>query len=266
LKILVCNDDGIYAAGLRALVKVLVLTGHDIYVVAPDKERSATGHALTLHRPLRVEVMPVDFFPGTKAAFAIDGTPADCVKIAINKILEFTPDWVISGINHGPNMGPDVLYSGTVSAAMEGAIYGIKSIALSIAEYKVDGFDQAAGLVPNVFNILSQSSFSWPSKTIFNINLPLIIEDKVKGIALTNLGSRMYKDTYEERVDPRGRFYYWLSGDLMKTDPDPNSDVSKIAEGYISVTPITFEMTNHKLISDIQGDFSQLSNGNGKKV
>jgi 5'-nucleotidase len=257
LRILVCNDDGIYAAGLKELCKVLVKTGHDIYVVAPDKERSAMGHALTLHRPLRVEVMPEDFFPGVKAAFAIDGTPADCVKIALNKILEFTPDWVFSGINHGPNMGPDVLYSGTVSAAMEGAIYGIKSVALSVAEYKVNELEGPAQFVTQVFNLLSGANFNWPSKTIFNVNLPLLPKEKVQGIALTNLGSRMYKDNYEERVDPRGRFYYWLSGDLMKTDPDPNSDVSKVTEGFISVTPVTFEMTNHKVILDLQEQFQQ---------
>ncbi len=258
MKILVCNDDGIYAAGLKALCKALVSIGQEIYVVAPDKERSATGHALTLHRPLRVEVMPEDFFPGAKAAYAIDGTPADCVKIAINKVLEFTPDWVISGINHGPNMGPDVLYSGTVSAAMEGAIYGIKSVALSIAEYKTDGFETAAKLVPGVFELLNEAEFNWPAKTVFNVNLPIVSKEQFKGLALTNLGSRMYKDTYEERVDPRGRFYYWLSGDLMKTDPDPDSDVSKVFEGYVSMTPITFEMTNHKLIGDIQNNFYTL--------
>lgn len=258
MKILVCNDDGIYAAGLRALCKALVPTGHEVYVVAPDKERSATGHALTLHRPLRVEPMPEDFFEGVKNAFAIDGTPADCVKIAINNILEFQPDWVISGINHGPNMGPDVLYSGTVSAAMEGAIYGIKSLALSIAEYKADHFDSPASFVPKILNLLNEAEFSWPSKTVFNVNLPIIPSEQVKGLALTNLGSRMYKDTYEERVDPRGRFYYWLSGDLIKTDPDPESDVSRLAEGYISITPITFEMTNKELIGKVKDNFAML--------
>ncbi len=258
MKILVCNDDGIYAAGLRALCKVLVPTGHEVYVVAPDKERSATGHALTLHRPLRVEKMPSEFFEGVKNAFAIDGTPADCVKIAINKILEFKPDWVISGINHGPNLGADILYSGTVSAAMEGAIYGIKSLALSSAEYKTDHFDGAASFVPKILDLLNESSFEWPNKTVFNINLPVTPPEQVKGIALANLGSRMYKDTYEERVDPRGRFYYWLSGDLIKSDPDPESDVSRLAEGYISITPITFEMTNKELMAKVKNGFADL--------
>lgn len=254
MKILVCNDDGIYANGLRSLCKVLT-RDHEVYVVAPDQERSASGHALTLHKPLRVEIMERDFLPGVKAAYAIDGTPADCVKIAINKVLGLTPDWVISGINHGPNMGSDVLYSGTVSAAMEGAIYGIKSIALSVSEYKAHGFDEQAAFVPKVFEKLSELSSDWPAKTVFNVNLPVVPTEEVKGMALTKLGLRMYKDTYEERLDPRRRFYYWLSGDLLTTDPDPESDVTMVAEGYISITPITFEMTNFELISKLKGKF-----------
>lgn len=248
MKILVCNDDGIHAAGLRSLCTALIGKGYEVYVVAPDKERSASGHSLTLHRPLRVEVIPGDFFPGAKEIYAIDGTPADCVKIAINKVLDFKPDWVISGINHGPNMGSDVLYSGTVSAAMEGAIYGIKSIALSASQYKTKDFDEEASFVPEILDRLLSENFKWPAKTIFNINLPVIPREEVKGMVLTTLGSRMYKDTYEERMDPRSRFYYWLSGDLLTTDDDPESDVSKVTNGYISITPVTFEMTNYELI------------------
>lgn len=257
LKILVCNDDGIHAAGLRALVDVLVADGQDVYVVAPDKERSASGHALTLHRPLRVDILPNSFFGGVKGVYAIDGTPADCVKIAINKILKFRPDWVISGINHGPNMGSDVLYSGTVSAAMEGAIYDIKSMALSVSQYKISGFEEHASFVPNLLHRLNQTDFDWPNKTIFNVNLPVTEKNKVKGFALTSLGARMYKDTYEERLDPRSKFYYWLSGDLLTTDNDPDSDVNKVAEGFISVTPVTFEMTNYNLISKLNGFFQK---------
>jgi 5'-nucleotidase len=200
--------------------------------------------------------MPFDFLPGAKAIFAVDGTPADCVKIALNKLLHFKLDWVITGINHGPNMGPDVLYSGTVSAAMEGAIYGIKSMALSVSEYQIDGFDEQASFVPKILDKLEKADFEWPDKTVFNVNLPLIPQEKVKGVALTNLGSRMYKDNYEERRDPRGRFYYWLSGDLQKSDPDLDSDVSKLSDGYISITPITFEMTNYKLIDQIKNTFT----------
>jgi 5'-nucleotidase len=258
LKILVCNDDGIHASGLRSLCKVLIEAGHELYVVAPDKERSASGHALTLHRPLRVEVIAAEFFPGAKAVYAIDGTPADCVKIAINKVLEFKPDWVISGINHGPNMGSDVLYSGTVSAAMEGAIYDIKSMALSVSKYKAENFDQEAASVPEILNKLNSGDLAWHNKTIFNVNLPVMpTGEKPKGLALATLGNRMYKDTYEERTDPRGRFYYWLSGDLLTTDEDPESDVTLAAEGFVSITPVTFEMTNYQTITKMRHLFNK---------
>ncbi|MDJ0625820.1 MAG: 5'/3'-nucleotidase SurE [Candidatus Caenarcaniphilales bacterium] len=252
MKILVCNDDGVHAAGLRSLCTSLISKGYEVYVCAPDKERSASGHALTLHRPLRVDILDKDFFPGAKAIYAIDGFPADCVKIAINKILDFKPDWVISGINHGPNMGSDVLYSGTVSAAMEGAIYGVKSVAISVSEYKTTDFDEEAYHVPKLLEKLGSKEFKWPSKTIFNINLPVLPKEEVTGMALTTLGSRMYKDTYEERMDPRSRFYYWLSGDLLTSDNDPESDVSRAAEGCISITPVTFEMTNYELIVEMR--------------
>jgi 5'-nucleotidase len=261
LKILVCNDDGIHAAGLRALVKVLVKSGYEVYVVAPDKERSASGHALTLHHPLRVDRVPLEFFEGAKEIYAIDGTPADCVKIAINKILKFKPEWVISGINHGPNMGSDVLYSGTVSAAMEGAIYGIKSIAISVSQYQTSGFEEQAEFIPEIVKKLNHQDFIWPQKTIFNVNLPVVPKDEILGVAITNLGARMYKDTYEERLDPRSKFYYWLSGDLLNTDEDPESDVTKVSQGYISITPVTFDMTNHQLIKSVKEVFAKVSNG-----
>ncbi len=258
MKILVCNDDGIHAAGLRALCTVLISAGHDIYVVAPDKERSASGHSLTLHRPLRVDIIPLDYFLGAKKIWTVDGTPADCVKIAINEILDFKPDWVVSGINHGPNMGSDVLYSGTVGAAIEGAIYNIKSMALSVSEYKTKDFEEEASFVPEILNKLNSPQISWTPKTIFNVNLPIIERSKVKGYAITSLGERMYKDTYEQRIDPRSKYYYWLSGDLLKTDEDPESDVRRVAENYISITPISFDMTHYKLVSELKDKFNNI--------
>ncbi|MDX1917612.1 MAG: 5'/3'-nucleotidase SurE [Candidatus Caenarcaniphilales bacterium] len=249
MRILISNDDGIDAPGLKALVQVIA-SKHDVYVVAPDRERSATGHALTLHHPLRVEKMPDDFFPMARAAYAIDGTPTDCVKIALNKILDFKPDWVLSGINHGPNMGADILYSGTVSAAMEGAIYGIRSIAFSISEYRVDLFEEPASYIPTLLDRINTGALLLPPKTIFNVNIP--VHTKVRGYALTRLGARMYNDSYDERQDPRGKNYYWLSGDLLESDNDPDSDVIKTREGFVSVTPVTFEMTNYHLIQEFQ--------------
>jgi len=254
MRILISNDDGIDAPGLKALVEVLT-PNHEVYVVAPNKERSAMGHALTLHRPLRMEKMSSDYFEGAKAVYSIDGTPTDCIKIALNKILDTLPDLIVSGINHGPNMGADILYSGTVSIAIEGAIYGVKSIAFSLSEYKEKGFEPYAEAVPSVIEFLMQPGIIWAPKSIYNVNLPAIPAASMKGIALTSLGSRMYTDAYIARRDPRGRLYYWLSGDLLESDPNPDSDVMKCKGEYISVTPVTFEMTNFEVLKQMKEKF-----------
>ncbi len=253
MRILVANDDGIDAPGLKALAEILAKE-HEVYVVAPNKERSAMGHALTLHRPLRMEKLQDDYFVGVKQAYEIEGSPTDCVKIAINKILPFKPDWVISGINHGPNMASDILYSGTVSVAIEGSMYGIKSIAFSLAESRAEGFEEPAKCVPQILNLLSKTEFEWGPKTTFNVNIPA---QKVVGIAFVPLALRMYSDAYIQRTDPRGRYYYWLAGDLLDTDANPDSDIMKVKQGYITITPITFEMTNFKLLNELKETFSK---------
>ena len=169
MRILVSNDDGIYSTGIRALVNGLVKE-HEVYVVAPDRERSATGHSLTLHRPLRIET--VNHLDGVKEAYATDGTPSDCIKIAIGAILKELPDVVVSGINHGPNMGTDVLYSGTVSAAMEGAIFNIPSIAVSLTNHKPEDFDTAVRIVQKIIKIIDKIKF--PNRTLLNVNIPYL--------------------------------------------------------------------------------------------
>ncbi len=252
LRILVSNDDSIHAAGLKALCKVLVAQGHQVCVVAPDKEKSATGHSLTLHRPLRVEQLPAGFIPGCEEIYAIDGTPTDCVKIALNHLLHPKPDLIVSGINHGPNMGADIMYSGTVSVAVEGAIYGVKSVAFSLGEYRDHSFDEPAQHVPAVLEYLSKLLPVWPANTLFNVNIPAISAQECKGLTLTRLGERMYKDFYDERLDPRQKRYYWLSGDLLGIDPQPDSDVTMTAKGFVSITPITFELTNFKLLDELR--------------
>lgn len=251
MRILVSNDDGIDAPGLKALAEVLA-EQHEVYVVAPYKERSAMGHALTLHKPLRIDPVPVGTFKGVKEAFSVEGTPTDCIKIAISSIFSFTPDLIVSGINHGPNMGHDILYSGTVSVAIEGCMYGIKSIAFSLSDYRADGFEEPASFVPEVLEFLNQDWIPWAPKSLFNVNLPAAPKDKVHGIALTSLGRRMYSDVYIKRIDPRGRYYYWLSGDLLKSDMNPDSDIMKCKDGFISVTPITFEMTNFDMLESMK--------------
>ena len=242
MRILVSNDDGIYSTGIRALVGSLVKE-HEVYVVAPDRERSATGHSLTLHRPLRIET--VDHLKDVKEAYETDGTPSDCIKIAICGILskDKHPDLVISGINHGPNMGTDVLYSGTVSGAMEGAIFNIPSIAVSLANHKPEDFDTAVKVVQKVIRVIDKIKF--PDRTLLNINIPYLPLSEIVGIEITELGIRPYNDYFEKRTDPRGRTYYWLAGEAIKEeDEKPGTDVFAIRNNQISITPVTIHITN----------------------
>lgn len=253
MRVLISNDDGINAAGMRTLAKTLAEKGNEVYIIAPDKEQSAMGHALTLHTPLRVQEIEIDF-PVAKA-WKTTGTPGDCVKIGISSILEEKPDIVISGINHGPNLGGDIIYSGTVSAAMEGAMLGLPSIAVSLTNdnAREGDFDYAAQFVAS---FLSQMrDFSHPKKTVLNINIPAIPPNEINGISITKLGTRMYTDTYEKRVDPRGRTYYWLAGEIIKQDEDANTDIVAIRDNRISITPITFEITNEKLMEELKKFF-----------
>lgn len=246
IKVLISNDDGIHAVGIRTLIERLS-TQYAVYVVAPDRERSATGHALTLHKPLRVDEL--DMGPNVPAAYAVTGTPSDCIKIGLNALLDVRPDIVVSGINHGPNLGADVLYSGTVSAALEGAINNLPSLAVSLlngydknADFR-HGADFIAGFIPEVVEA------GLPSKTILNINIPAVPLSDVTGIKMTSLGVRMYTDTYEKRVDPRNQVYYWLAGEILDdTEEHPDSDVVAMRNNMISITPVTFDMTNWEVL------------------
>lgn len=246
MRILISNDDGIYSGGIRALTEGLV-QNNDVYVVAPDRERSATGHSLTLHRPLRLD--EVSHLPGVKGAYETDGTPSDCVKIAIGAILKEPPEVVISGINHGPNMGTDVLYSGTVSAAMEGAIFNIPSIAISLADHKPQDFSCAVTFVSKLLKTISQVKF--PDRTLLNINIPALPLSEIAGIEITKLGVRPYNDYFEKRVDPRGKTYYWLAGEAMEEDELPGTDVYAVRNNQISITPVTIHMTNEKMLPEL---------------
>ncbi len=247
MRILVSNDDGIFSNGIRALTEGLV-QNHEIYVVAPDRERSATGHSLTLHRPLRID--EVSHLPGVKAAYSTDGTPSDCVKIAIGAILKEPPEMVISGINHGPNMGSDVLYSGTVSAAMEGAIYDIPSIAVSLADHKPKDFNSAVAFICKLLNHISGIKF--PHRTLLNINIPALPLLDIAGIEITKLGVRPYNDYFEKRVDPRGRTYYWLAGEAIEENELPGTDVFAVRNNQVSITPVTIHMTNEKMVPELK--------------
>lgn len=254
MKILISNDDGILANGIRALIEVLG-TEHDVYVVAPDRERSAAGHSLTLHTPLRVEELEPKF--GAKRNWVTTGTPGDCVKIGLSAILseDEKPDLVISGINHGPNLGADILYSGTVSCAMEGAMLGYPSIAVSLASlnYELESFMFAANFINKFLPKIKEIDF--PKKTILNINVPDLHADDIAGVAITKLGTRMFTDEYDKRIDPRGKVYYWMAGELIKSEAEDGTDISAVRWNKVSITPVTFEMTHKSIMADLENAF-----------
>jgi 5'-nucleotidase len=229
-----------------ALVEALG-ADHDVYVAAPDRPRSAMGQAVTLHKPLRAE--PVTRLPRARAAWAINGTPSDCVKLAIAMLLDVRPDLVVSGINRGPNLGTDVYYSGTVSAAREGSLAGIPAAAFSLAGF-TDQFYEAAGVVARS---LVASVAALPAASLVNVNIPSRPLLDLLGLRVTRLGVRRYTDVFERREDPRGQTYFWLSGELEETEEVPDSDVIAVREGYISVTPIQHDLTCSRLLEVLRG-------------
>ena len=251
MKILVSNDDGILSNGIRALIEALSRE-NDVYVVAPDRERSAAGHSLTLHTPLRVE--EVDAKYGAKRCWMTTGTPSDCVKLAINALLseDEKPDMVISGINHGPNVGADILYSGTVSCAMEGAMMDYPSISTSLASLRneYEDFIFAGNFIAEF--IKRFDTYKLPPKTILNINIPGLEKEDISGIAITELGNRIITDKYEKRIDPRGKVYYWLAGELINEPENASTDIAAIRNNKISITPVTYEMTRLNIIKDLE--------------
>lgn len=257
MNILISNDDGILSNGIRALVEALSVE-NNVYVVAPDRERSAAGHSLTLHTPLRVE--EVDPKYGAKRCWMTTGTPGDCVKIAVNAILSNNelPDMVISGINHGPNLGGDILYSGTVSCAMEGALSNIQSIAVSLASLRseYEDFLIAAEFTANLIKNLKD--YKIPSKTILNINVPGLEKEDIAGIAVTELGGRMFTDNYEKRIDPRGKTYYWMAGELKHEPQDAKTDIAAVRNNKISITPVSYDMTREDIISKLEDTINNI--------
>jgi len=240
LKILVSNDDGIDSAGMFALVNELKEIG-EVVVVAPLKEQSAVGHAITMQVPLRVIKYNKN---GEFYGYAVDGTPADCVKMGIKNILKSPPDIVISGINHGSNTAINIIYSGTVSAAREAAIMDIPSIAISQTSHAAIDFRFAA----RVAKMLAQeiAGKELPVGTLLNVNVPDIPEDQIAGILLTRQGKSKWDDIYEQRKDPSGREYFWLTGILKEVDIEIETDQAAIKKNYVSVTPIHFDLTDYK--------------------
>jgi len=248
VNILVTNDDGIRSTGLQELVKALSEVGK-VSVVAPDQERSGMGHAVTMHRPLRaVEITGI---PGAVQAFQLDGTPADCVKLAVEVLLDNRPQLVVSGVNAGPNLGTDVLYSGTVSAAVEGLIMGVPAMAVSIADHSKAwlGLDKAAALAARTARVIGEKGL--PEDTLLNINLPRLPSEQIKGIKITRVGIRRYRDFVEKREDPWGRPYYWLTGEAVDLDEGPDSDTRAVKDGWISITPVRFHLTHDEFRKEL---------------
>lgn len=254
MKILVGNDDGIFAPGVRALANTLALD-HEVTVVCPDRERSATGHGLTIHQPIRAEQVQ-SMFIDQVTAWACSGTPADCIKLALGALLESPPDFVLSGINQGPNLGTDVLYSGTVSAAMEGVIEGITSIAFSYGSFTDQQFQPAANFGKQLLEHLIQHPLSEPM--LLNVNVPALPTDQIQGVALTRQGIRRYHDLFEKRIDPRGKTYYWLAGEVMEdfendriADPFVLTDVQAIRQRCIAITPLQYNLTANNSLNPL---------------
>ena len=247
MRILVSNDDGILAPGIQTLARTLA-TEHEVHVVAPDRERSATGHALTLHKPLRVEKVHID--DRIASSFAVNGTPSDCVKIAVGALMAEPPDLVLSGINRGPNLGTDVIYSGTVSAALEGTILGFPAAAISLATFSDIGYETAALHALDLARMLGLHRL--PPKVLLNVNVPRQEHGPVPDVRVTRLGDRRYHDSFEPRIDPRGRTYYWLAGEVVENEEAPDTDVVAIREGLISITPIHHDLTHHGSIALVQ--------------
>jgi len=249
MKLLISNDDGIFAPGIRSLANGLAEAGHDVTVVCPDRERSATGHGLTLHQPIRAEIIESGFHPSIKA-WACSGTPSDCVKLALWALLDSPPELVLSGINQGANLGTDVLYSGTVSAAMEGVIERIPSIAISLTSFTSKDFQPAVTFAKSLLTQLEKEPLS--ELMLLNVNVPAVGLEEIAGVTITRQGVRRYVDVFEKRVDPRGKIYYWLAGELLEeVEPEEGlhlpqdipTDVQAIRQNYITVTPLQYNLT-----------------------
>lgn len=245
MKILCTNDDGYLATGLQVLASAARRFG-EVTVVAPDREQSATSHSLTLHHPLRSR-------RASDGALVVDGTPTDCVILAVNALLDSRPDICFSGINHGTNMGEDVLYSGTVAAAMEATVLGIPSVALSYASPQFESIEAWEEPVSRLLQgIVEQRGF--PESTLLNINLPPIPPSEVRGVRITSLGERRYSESLTRAHDPSGREYFWIGGGAREWKRgNGDSDFQAIEDGYISLTPLHLDLTNYSLLEEIRG-------------
>lgn len=244
MHIMVTNDDGIHAPGIQALAAALGELG-EVTVVAPDRERSAAAHSLTLHSPLRV-------FEIRDRFFAVDGTPTDCVNMGIHRLLPFRPDLVVSGINHGANLGDDITYSGTVAAAMEANLMGIPAMAVSLATFEVsEHFSAAAGVAVRIARQILDNGL--PADTFLNVNVPNCSADKMNPPLITRQGRRSFVGTVIHKTDPRGRTYYWIGSDEPDFNDYEGTDFYAINRGHVSITPLHLDLTNYDSMKIVSG-------------
>jgi 5'-nucleotidase len=240
--ILITNDDGVYSPGIQLLAKRLRELDETV-IVAPDRERSAAGHSMTLHRPLLIEQLK-------DGMYSVNGTPTDCVNIAVKGLLREVPKLVVSGINKGPNMGDDVTYSGTVAGAIEARILGIPSFAISLAARENFQFSDAAEVAVEVArHILNEGE---AEGTLLNVNVPNLPVDKIKGTTITRLGKRIYHQMTVERVDPRGKKYYWIGGGEPEWERGEGTDFDTIDKGSVSITPLHLDLTDYAVFEKMK--------------
>ena len=254
MNILLTNDDGIYADGISALYQALRAKGHQVVVVAPNSQQSAVGHAITVSDPLRVSSIEME---PRISGYAVQGTPADCVKIAVNALLDHKPDMVLSGINQGSNTGNHLIYSGTVSAATEATMFGFQSIAVSLGVSLLSGttcdYTYAAQFAVKVCEQIKAYG-GLPVGTLLNMNVPAIESQRIKGVKVCKQARFLHADTYEKRIDPRNRVYYWLKDEEIVVADPPEIDVDSrlLKEGYIVITPIHYDLTDYDMLARLQ--------------
>ncbi len=244
--ILITNDDGISAPGIRFLIECMKPLG-EVVVVAPAGPQSGMGHAITISKPLRLD--PVDLYPDIKGAYQSSGTPVDCVKLAVDIILNRKPDLLVSGVNHGSNASINVIYSGTMSAAVEGGIEGIPSIGFSLCDYSYNAnFKPTKKYVQSIAKNVLQNGL--PSGTLLNVNFPKVNkEEDIKGVKICRQCDTKWRENFDERQDPGGRKYYWLTGKLLVNDKGEDTDEWALSHNYVSVVPVQFDLTAHHAIA-----------------
>jgi 5'-nucleotidase len=246
LKILVSNDDGISSDGIQVLANSLSEIG-EVLVVAPQTEQSAVGHAITMQIPVRVNEFKRE---GKFFGYAVSGTPADCIKMGIKNIMKEKPDIVVSGINNGSNSAINIIYSGTVSAAREAAIMDVPSVAISVASHVVKDYSYAGKIAQQIVNLVISKGLR--AGTLLNVNVPNLPEEEILGVKLTKQGHSKWDDVFEERIDPYGKKYYWLTGDLIYVDNELERDHFAVVNKYVSVTPIHFDLTDYEMFEKMK--------------